>query len=348
MSTLLHIKDISCRYQSTEVFNKLNFHVNEGNISCLLGPSGCGKTTVLRAVAGFEPVVQGEIRLRGQVVSRPGFTLPPEKRHLAMVFQDYALFPHLDVIRNVGFGLRQQSPEDQKRRARDMLAIVGLDKLERRYPHELSGGQQQRVALARALASKPDLILFDEPLSNLDVELRERLGGQVREILKEQNIAAILVTHDQHEAFAIADQVAVMDNGKILQTDTPFNLYHDPADRFVADFIGQGVFVNGTMVSHDTVETELGTIVGDRAYKLAVDTKVELLVRPDDIVPKEHGELRAEVVKKVFKGAQILYTLKLASGTPLLSLMHSHHDHQPGDVIGIDTAFEHLVLFACQ
>src|SRR3989338_4734264 len=196
----LTLRDIECRYDDRSAVRGLTLHVRDGNIICLLGPSGCGKTTVLRAVAGFQSLGAGEILIRGRTVSRPGFLLPPESRRLGMVFQDYALFPHLDVAGNDGFGLRRMPAAEKRRIVDETVELVGLAGLARRYPHELSGGQQQRVALARALAPNPDLILLDEPFSNLDVELRERLSGEVRAILKHRGTTAVLVTHDQHEA----------------------------------------------------------------------------------------------------------------------------------------------------
>ena len=202
-----------------------------------------------------------------------------------MVFQDYALFPHLDVAGNVGFGLRDASAAGKQRIIEETLDLVGLSGLAHRYPHELSGGQQQRVALARALAPNPDLILLDEPFSNLDVELRERLSGEVRAILKRRGTTAVLVTHDQHEAFALGDMVGVMRDGRLLQWDTPYNLYHEPNCRFVADFIGHGVFLPGTLLAPDTVETEIGVHQGNRAYDWGKGAPIEVLLRPDDIVP---------------------------------------------------------------
>lgn len=345
MTTLLEIIEIECRYQKSTVVQSLSFHVKHNSLVSLLGPSGCGKTTALRAIAGLEPIYHGQIKLRDEVVSRPGFTRPPEKRQLAMVFQDYALFPHMDVTANVSFGVRNVSKKIQQKMADEMLEIVGLSNMGQRYPHELSGGQQQRVALARALITKPDLILLDEPFSNLDIDLRERLSLDVKDILKERGVSGILVTHDQNEAFAICDQIGVMSKGKIEQWDTPFNLYHDPVNRFVADFIGQGVFLNGTFTSPDTVETEIGTIKGDRAYKFPKGTNVDLLVRPDDIVPDQESDLKAEVVLKAFKGAEILYTLKLSSGNKIYSLVPSHQNFEIGEHIGIKPVLEHLVTF---
>lgn len=345
MKQVVLIKEIECRYENRTVVHKLSLHVNQGNLVCLLGPSGCGKTTVLRAIAGFHPITHGEIQLNGRCVSRPGFNLPPEQRWLGMVFQDYALFPHLSVADNVGFGVRKQDAPRKQAIVNDMLATVGLQGMEQRYPHELSGGQQQRVALARALAPKPDLILMDEPFSNLDIEMRERLSYEVRDILKRQGATAILVTHDQHEAFALGDQVGVMHEGRLLQWDTPYNLYHEPNCRFVADFIGQGVFLPGTLRAPDTVETEIGTYKGNRAYPWGPGTRIEVLLRPDDIIPDADSELRGTVTKKAFKGAEILYTLQLPSGGQVLSLFPSHADMALGDKVGIRVEADHLVAF---
>lgn len=345
MTKLLTIEEIECRYHNQTVVKDFSMRVSKGSLACLLGPSGCGKTTVLRAIAGLEKIHSGQILLRNEVVSTPGNTVPPEKRKLAMVFQDYALFPHMDVATNISFGVRQATAREKQQISLEMLETVGLANVEKRYPHELSGGQQQRVALARALACKPDLVLMDEPFSNLDIDLRERLSLDVRDILKERGVSGILVTHDQNEAFAISDKIGVMNKGKIEQWDTSFNLYHDPVNRFVADFIGQGVFLQGRLSSPDTVSTEIGEIKGDRAYTWSRDSKVDLLVRPDDIVPDETSTLRAEIIQKAFKGAEILYTLKLASGNKLYSLAPSHLNFQIGERIGIKPVLEHLVTF---
>ena len=223
---LLELEHVSHSYGSQPVLRDLSCALERGSIGCLLGPSGCGKTTVLRAIAGFEPVQQGEIRIGGAVVSSRSVHLPPERRRIGMVFQDYALFPHLTVAENVGFGLQKSVAAARRERVEELLVTVGLAGAGAKYPHELSGGQQQRVALARALAPRPDLLLLDEPFSNLDIELRERLSLEVREILKRSGISAILVTHDQHEAFAVADEIGIMHEGRIQQWDTPYNLYH--------------------------------------------------------------------------------------------------------------------------
>ena len=324
---------------------KLSFSLAPGRIGCLLGPSGCGKTTVLRCIAGFEPVQGGEIALSDRVVSRPGHELPPEQRGIGMVFQDYALFPHLTVAKNVAFGLTRLSAQEAARRTASMLDLVGLAHASGAYPHELSGGMQQRIALARALAPAPELMLLDEPFSNLDIDLRERISIELREILKAAGTTAILVTHDQYEAFAIADEIGVMKDGAIDQWDSAYNLYHRPRTRFVADFVGQGVFVRGVAKGESRIETELGDLSGVWPEHVAPENLVEVLLRPDDIVHDDASPWQAEVCAKAFRGAEFLYTLRLDSGTRLLSLVASHHDHAIGERIGIRLAIEHVVAF---
>ena len=344
---LLELRGVDQAYGSHAVIKHLSLTLARGCIACLLGPSGCGKTTVLRRIAGFEPILAGEIRLDGEVVSRPGYALPPEKRRIGMVFQDYALFPHLDAEGNVAFGLAHLRGPLRRERAREALCAVGLQDSMRRYPHELSGGQQQRVALARALASQPRLVLLDEPFSSLDVELRERLAGEVRTLLKTQAMTAIVVTHDQQEAFAIADEIGVMHGGAILQWDTPYNLYHRPAHRFVADFVGEGTFVRGRRSASGKVELHEGAGHGGRLPDAAAQP-VEVLLRPDDVVHDPDSPLRARVLKKAFRGAQILYTLRLPSGEQVLSLIPSHHDHPVGESIGVRLELDHLVAFTVE
>ena len=349
---LLELKNISHAYGSHAVVSDLSCALEEGSIGCLLGPSGCGKTTVLRAIAGFEHLSSGEIHLNGATVSSPGLHVPPEQRRIGMVFQDYALFPHLSVADNVAFGLHQAGEAERRRRVEELLVTVGLAGAGGKYPHELSGGQQQRVALARALAPKPQLLLLDEPFSNLDVDLRERLSLEVRDILKQSGITAVLVTHDQHEAFAVADEIGIMHEGRIQQWDTPYNLYHRPANRFVADFVGQGVFLQGNVLNAREVQIELGTLAGSIPTDCSVgcaacgkDCRVSVLLRPDDVVHDDTAATQAEVVAKAFRGAEFLYTLKLPSGVRVLSLVPSHHNHAIGEKIGIRLDVDHVVVF---
>jgi iron(III) transport system ATP-binding protein len=350
--SLLELRTISHSYHRQKVVENLSLRLAPGTIGCLLGPSGCGKTTVLRCIAGFEQVNAGEIYLDGQVVSSPTVHLPAERRRIGMVFQDYALFPHLSVAANIAFGLRGDRAQDRHARVDVLLELVGLAGQGRKFPHELSGGQQQRVALARALAPRPHLLLMDEPFSNLDVGLRERLALEVRGILRAEGITAILVTHDQHEAFAIADEIGVMNEGAIQQWDQPYNLYHRPINRFVADFVGQGVFLPGTVLNESRIQIELGflpsaLIAGGNAEHEAKESgrHVSVLLRPDDVIHDDASTLKAEVVAKAFRGAEFLYTLRLDSGAQVLSLVPSHHNHAIGERIGIRLDVDHVVAF---
>ena len=339
----------------TRVIENLDFTLARGNVGCLLGASGCGKTTALRAIAGFVRADTGEIRVAGRTVAGDGVWVEPEGRGVGVVFQDYALFPHLSVADNVAFGLRKSTGAARADRVARMLSLVGMTGLAQRYPHELSGGQQQRVALARALAPGPQLLLLDEPFSNLDPDLRERLAMELREILDEARITALLVTHDQYEAFAMADLVGVMQDGKVAQWDPPYRLYHRPATREVADFVGLGSFLPGRLRQRDglsSVEFELGVLPiharTDQALAGAsanLQGEVVVLLRPDDVIHDDASPLRAEVVRKAFRGAQFLYTLRLGSGAELLALVPSHHDHAIGERIGIRFDADHVVTF---
>lgn len=241
MEYFLKLEDVSLGYDTQDgyinVVNKLSLNLRKGHIGCLLGASGCGKTTVLRSIAGFEPLRSGYIFLGESKLSAPGRIVAPEKRNVGMMFQDYALFPHLSVEQNIGFGLRRWNKTHRKSRINDLLHLVGLEGASKKYPHQLSGGQQQRVALARALAPEPSLLLLDEPFSNLDVDTRERLAFEVRDILKETGHTALLVTHNQAEAFAIADRIGIMQEGHIAQWGSPYCLHNKPCNKFVSDFI---------------------------------------------------------------------------------------------------------------
>ncbi len=348
MSKFLQIQDVSFAYaDGTQICEHLSFAVDDGEIGCLLGASGCGKTTILRLIAGFENPAAGEIRVREKLLADACHSLPPEARRIGVVFQDYALFPHLTVKKNIAFGLSGLSRAAADSCVSELLTLIRLAPEADKYPHELSGGQRQRVALARALAPRPELLLMDEPFSNLDVELRESLGIEVRELLRALETPALLVTHDQHEAFAIADKIGVMHEGKIEQWDTAYNLYHRPASRFVADFIGQGVLLRGTMQNDGHIETELGAMRPTNLPigSVAAGNFADVLIRPDDILHDDHSDSHAEVVRKAFRGAEILYTLKLASGANVFSLVPSHHNHEIGQKIGIKLEIDHVVAF---
>ena len=345
MTPFLELTDIDIAYPPKRVVQEVSLHMLCAGIGCLLGPSGCGKTTLLRALAGFEPVQRGSIRLEGVELSRPGWTLPPEQRRIGLMFQDLALFPHLTVADNVAFGLRGWKSSERRARVIELLRLVGLADFAKRYSHQLSGGQQQRVALARALAPRPRLLLLDEPFSSLDVTLREDLAREVRGILLREGTGGLLVSHDQFEAFAFADEIGVLHEGRLLQWDSAYNLYHRPADRFVADFIGQGVLLPGRMGENGRVNTELGEIDGPALTGLTPGAAVEILVRPDDVIHDDTSAMQAEVVERAFRGAEFLYTLSLPSGARLLCLAPSHHNHALGQRIGIRLDIDHVVMF---
>ena len=345
---MLKVENIQCQFDNQPVLEDVSFHVNDGDICCLLGPSGCGKTTALRAIAGFQPISAGQISLNNRRLSQPDFRVEPEQRHIGMVFQDYALFPHLTVRDNIRFGIRNATSSAQRKIVNELLTLVKLDTVDHRYPYELSGGQQQRVALARALAPNPKLLLLDEPFSNLDIDLRRHLNLEVRDILKQYGISAILVTHDQEEAFAFADHIGLLNKGKLQQWDTAFNLYHEPCNRFVANFIGHGRLVPGLAIDQSSVKTELGIINGNRAYDWQPDTPVDILLRPDDIVLADGQGITADIIKKVFSGSATLYTLRLPTGSTVESLIPSSHDYMPGEAIRIKASVEHLIAFTAE
>ncbi len=350
----LQVAQLSVRYpgQSAAAVDGVSLGLRAGDIGVLIGPSGCGKTTLLRAVAGLERASGGSIHLGGERVSDGQHHVPAEQRRIGMVFQDYALFPHLDVGRNVAFGIHQRPKAERAARVAEVLKLVGLDGLQSRYPHELSGGQQQRVALARALAPAPRLLLLDEPFSNLDVDLRERLAHEVRAILKAAGATALFVTHDQLEAFAIGDVIGVMHQGHLHQWDDAYALYHRPATRFVAEFIGHGVFAPAQIRQQPggdvVVQTPMGALTDmeecplPSAYAAGL---CDVLLRADDIVHDDEAPVKAQITRKAFRGSEFLYTLRLASGETLMTHVPSHHNHALGEWIGIRPQVDHVVTF---
>ena len=343
---ILNVADLYLSFGRTAVLQGFGFDLEAGEIACLLGHSGCGKTTALRAVAGFEQPERGRIALQGRTLSDGRLFVPPHLRRIGMVFQDYALFPHLNVADNIAFGLSGHSAEARKARVAELLALIGLPDYGGHYPHQLSGGQQQRVALARALAPKPELVLLDEPFSNLDADLRTRLSKEVRSLLKQEKTSALLVTHDQQEAFAMADKIGIMADGRLQQWDTPYNLYHNPATPAIAGFIGQGVLLRGQMSGSHCVRLALGEFCGVVPHHCQSCREVDVLLRPDDVVHDDNSPVSAEVLDKDFKGSYFIYTLKLDSGETVLAHVPSHHNHPIGSRIGIRLELEHLIAFA--
>jgi iron(III) transport system ATP-binding protein len=319
---LLELRRVGKRFGADRppAVDDLTLSLEAGRILALLGPSGCGKTTTLRLIAGFEAPDAGEIAIGGRVVARVGDGgVPPEERGVGVVFQDYALFPHLSVDANVAFGVSRLPRPERRARVSRMLELVGLEDLASRYPHELSGGQQQRVATARALAPAPTLLLLDEPFSNLDADLRAQMRDEVQKILRTTGTTAIFVTHDQEEAFTIADEVGVLNQGRLEQLGTPETIYHHPATPFVAEFVGAADFLPG-LVTAQGIVTEIGVFgnVDGRGW----GEKVRVMIRPDDVtfVPDAAGA--AVLLQRSFRGSENLYRLGLPSG-------HRVHSSQP-------------------
>ncbi|MEL6870494.1 MAG: ABC transporter ATP-binding protein [Pseudomonadota bacterium] len=343
---MLTIHNLYAGYGDTNVLQGLDLELGKGRIGCLLGDSGCGKTTLLRCIAGFECPTDGRILLDGQTLVGDGTHRAPERRPVGLVFQDFALLPHLNAANNVAFGLSHLPADARRQRVADMLELVGLSHYADRLPHQLSGGQQQRVALARSLVREPKLLLLDEPFSSLDAGMRQQLGGDIRAWLKALDMTALFVTHDQQEAFVLADDIGIMQAGRLLQWDTAYRVYHEPACREAADFLGGGAWLPGRFDANSSVNTELGQLRVSGEVTFSHNAAVSVLLRPDDVVHDDDAPLRAEVVSKQFRGAMFLYELRLISGTVLQSLVPSHHDHEVGEHIGIRLDTEHCVVFA--
>ena len=350
MNKKLIISDLSLVLENnkdkSKVLTDVNFDLDESEIGCILGPSGCGKTSLLRAIAGFENINSGSILKDGVCISNSLENTSVQNRKMGMVFQDYALFPNMDVKTNIAFGLKGATKKEKEDRVNYLLELVSLEQYKDKYPHELSGWEQQRVALIRALAPSPDVLLLDEPFSNIDADIKEELVTDVRDLLKELSITSIIVTHDQYEAFNIADKVAIMNNGKVEQVGNAYDIYHKPINKFVADFIGLGVFIPITRNQNGELETPLGLIEKNKLPQTNFDSKdLEMLLRPDDIIHNDESDTMAVVVEKQFRGAEFLYKLLYNDQYPLLCFAPSHHNHKIGESIGIQLEMEHYVIF---
>lgn len=322
MNHALSVQNLTCRYNGQAILENLSLVVEDSEIVCLLGASGCGKTTLLKAIAGLLPLEQGRMVINDRTIADSHHWVPPENRNIGMIFQDYALFPHLTVAENVAFGLRDWSKAKAATKVAEMLSLVRLDGLGQRYPHQLSGGQQQRVAIARALACEPDLILLDEPFSNIDTQVRHGLIREIRRIFKAQGVTAIFVTHSREEAFAFADRLAVMHNGVIEQFGTAAELYYQPCSRFVADFLGTGSYLPAT-VHHHELQTPLGPVDLSRAVTFGEGKHLEWLVRPQNLRLIEDDEGEGEILEQQFMGDSCRYTVNykghhLIVNTPMI------------------------------
>ncbi|MFC3120807.1 ABC transporter ATP-binding protein [Agaribacter flavus] len=351
---MLAVRDLCIAYNNDPVLRVNELHLKTGEIACILGPSGSGKSSFLHALCGLHTPVSGCVELKQGKVFDQQKNVASADRKIAMVFQDLSLFPHMTVQQNVAYGLHTLSKAEQAQRVSEVLSLVELDSLAHRYPYELSGGQQQRVAIARAVAPQSEVLLMDEPFSSLDPSLREQLAFDLRVLLKKLGITALIVTHDQQEAFAMADKIAVFSEGVCQQWGSAYELYHQPANIEVASFIGEGAFLQGKVVNNDgqkLVETALARLAipessSEKNEKLKHGQPVKVLVRPDDILHRDHSEHKAIVVQRQFRGAHIMYTLALANSEEVLCLAPSHHDHQVGEAFGIQLDVQHMVVFS--
>ncbi len=330
---MAHIPIIKCtdmtkHFGKVRALDGVSLHLDRGEILCLLGPSGCGKTTTLRVIAGLEGLNEGQIHLGGRTVESREVHVPPEQRNVGVVFQDFALFPHMTVQENVEYGLHRQT--DASSRAAEVLELVGLDGYGSRMPHELSGGQQQRVALARALGPRPEVVLFDEPFSNLDAGLRERLRAEVRHILREAEASAIFVTHDQHEALSLADRVIVMWDGRILQDAAPRDLYRHPASQRVASFVGQANFLPAE-ASRGRLQCELGI------YDLSEEWEgsMQAMFRPEELSVSPHPQGNGQIIWSEYQGDSQMLEVELDSGNALRIRVDPEDPHGVGSRVSV-------------
>ena len=339
---LVSADSLSKTYPGTQTpaVHELSFAIEGGETLAILGPSGCGKTTTLRMLAGFEVPDTGELRFQGTVVSGSRW-VPPERRGIGMVFQQSALFPHLTVLANVAYGLQKLSAAEREKRAKEALALVDMAEYGERLPHALSGGQQQRVALARALAPRPVLLLMDEPFASLDAALRREMRREVKAILEQTGATSVVVTHDQEEAFALADRVLVMYGGRLQQLNSPDNVYHRPANRFVAGFVGQACYLPAH-VEHGRVVTELGSF---RYNGSTPDGDMDLLLRPDDVDIVFDGDCWAQIVDREFRRAYNRYLLELPTGRRVISTQPTKAVYTVGDAVRLRVNPEHVILF---
>lgn len=335
---MLEVKNVSLGYGANIVVQNVNLRLAQGEIGCLLGPSGCGKTTLLRAIAGFEPVREGEIALKHQTVAAAARHVPPQLRDIGMVFQDHALFPHLNVADNVGFGLHGRTRAERTARVQAMLELVGLQGMGGRWPHELSGGQQQRVALARALVPEPSLLLMDEPFSSLDTSMRESIAREVRAILKQAKATALMVTHDQNEAFAMADNVGAMARGQLMQWGNAVQVYCAPATRDVAQFVGEGALLSAKPTAGGQWQTALGLLAAGHPHFESAQG-VQVLLRPEHVCLVEQG-VPAKVIERTFRGSHFVFELELPDGQHVQAKVSLHALYGACDTVQLGLAVD--------
>jgi len=343
--TMLRVDSLSLAYGEKNVLNTINFELEKGQHACLIGPSGSGKSSLLRSIAGFETPQSGTIYLRDQVACSSEINVPPEQRKVGMLFQDLALFPHLTVKENIAFGLLGRSKNAVSKTVVELLDLVGLSGFANRYCHQLSGGQQQRVALARALAPEPGLLLLDEPFSSLDNELRNELVNDVYRIFSEKGITTLMVTHDQIEAFSVADKLGVLVAGELAQWGSPFSLYNEPVSKAVADFVGFGSYISATLVDKNTLCSALGTVHCTQIKNAKVGDKLKILLRPENLQRNDSSPIKAKVLERLYRGADSLLTLSLMDGENFIINSPNRDSLTIGQIVGVELLAHTVVAF---
>ena len=329
-NNFFEIKDVSFSIAGKIKVNKVNLSVeNEGDIVCILGPSGIGKTTILRTIAGLEKINKGEIFLKNRILSSRDLHVEPEDRNVSLSFQENCLFPHYSVQKNIELGLNRKIGKKKKLNPKDIIKFLNLEKILNKYPHEISAGEAQRSALARSLVSQPDLLLLDEPLSNVDQSFKEEIQVELKQILTNSKITTIIVTHDSYEAFYLGSKCAIILDGQIKQYDDPYNVYHFPNSVEVVNFLNRGILIPAKVTGENTLENwDLGTIEGNFIKHYPKGSNVQLLLQPEDLEHDDKSNLKLEVVDRKFRGTNFIYTLKTPSNTLIPVFVHSHHIHQ--------------------
>ena len=326
----LEIKDVTFEASKTNKVSNVSFNIEkEGDIICLLGPSGIGKTTILRSIAGLTKIKSGKILLKNKVISSKDVHIEPENRNISLSFQDNCLFPHYNIIQNIQLGAEKNKKKKQSISVNEIIKFLNLEKIKDKFPHQVSAGEAQRAALARSLITKPDLLLLDEPLSNIDQSFKEEIQVKLKKILKSSRITTIIVTHDSYEAFYLGSKCGIILDGQLKQYDDPYNVYHFPNSTDVVNFLNRGILIPAKVTGENSLENEdLGTIKGNFIKHYPKGAQVQLLLQPEDLEHDDTSNLKLEVVDRKFRGTNFIYTLKTLSNTLIPVFVHSHHIHQ--------------------
>jgi len=330
IKNFLEIENVTFSVGDKSKVNNLSLTIeNEGDIICLLGPSGIGKTTILRTIAGLEKIQSGKISLKNKIISSKNIHTEPEKRNISLSFQDNCLFPHYNVIQNIEFGAARNKKKKKDLNVDEVIRFLNLNHVKDKFPHEISSGEAQRASLARSLLSKPDLLLLDEPLSNVDQSFKEEIQVKLKQILTELKITTIIVTHDSYEAFYLGTKCGIILDGQLKQYDDPYNVYHFPNSIEVVDFLNRGILIPAKVTGENSLENDdLGTIKGNFIKHYPKGSDVQLLLQPEDLEHDDTSNLKLEVVDRKFRGTNFIYTLKTLSNLLIPVFVHSHHIHQ--------------------